>query len=86
MCLLRMWWLPRASVSLQHKVSSIYVSLKSRYKILVCSTGNYIQNPVINHNGKGYIYKKNVYMCMTELFCCTTVWHNIANQLYFNEK
>ena len=23
-------------------------------KVLLCSTGNYIQYPVINHNGKGY--------------------------------
>ena len=30
-------------------------------KVLELSTGNYIQYPRINHNGKEY--KKNVYMC-----------------------
>ena len=34
------------------------------------STGNYIQYPVINHNGKEY-EKKNVYLCITESLCCT---------------
>ena len=29
-------------------------------KVLLYSTGNYIQYPVINHNGKEYIKKKNV--------------------------
>ena len=32
------------------------------------STGNYTQYPVINHNGKNIF--KNVYMCITESFCC----------------
>ena len=36
-------------------------------KVLLCSTGNYIQSPVINYNGKEY-FKKNVYMCITESF------------------
>ena len=36
------------------------------------STGNYIQYPVINHSGKGYFLKKNVYMYITESLCCTT--------------
>ena len=31
---------------------------------------NYIQNPVINHNGKKNFFK-NVYMCITESFCYT---------------
>ena len=38
-------------------------------KVLLYSTGNYIQYPVINHNGKKY--KKNVYICITESLCCT---------------
>ena len=38
-------------------------------KVLMQSTGKYIQYPVINHNGKEY--KKYVYMCMTESLCCT---------------
>ena len=37
-------------------------------KVLLCSTGNYIQSPVINYNGKEY-FKKDVYMCITESFC-----------------
>ena len=39
-------------------------------KVLLYSTGNYNQYPVINHNGKEY-KKKNVYMCITESLCCT---------------
>ena len=34
-------------------------------KVLLYSTGNYIQYPVINHNGKEYFFK-NVYMYITE--------------------
>ena len=43
-------------------------------KVLLFSTGNYIQYPVMNHNGKEYekecvyIY---VYICITESLCCT---------------
>ena len=37
-------------------------------KVLLYSSGNYIQYPWINHNRKEY--KKNVYMCMTESLCC----------------
>ena len=37
-------------------------------KVLLYSTGNYIQSPGINHNGKEY-FKKNVYICKTELLC-----------------
>ena len=33
-----------------------------------CGTGNYIQSPGINHNGKKY---KKVYMTITESLCCT---------------
>ena len=39
-------------------------------KVLLYSTGNYIQSPVINYNGKEY-FKKNVYTCVTESFYCT---------------
>ena len=39
-------------------------------KVLLYSTGNYIQYPMINHNGKEY-FKKNVYICITESLCCT---------------
>ena len=36
-------------------------------KVLLYSTGNYVQCPVINHNGKE-CKKKNVYVCITESF------------------
>ena len=39
-------------------------------KVLLYSTGNYIQYPVINHNGKEY-EKKYIYVCITESLCCT---------------
>ena len=39
-------------------------------KVLLYSTGNYIQYPVINHNGKEY-EKECIYICTTESFCCT---------------
>ena len=35
------------------------------------STGNYIQYPVINHNGQELKKKKSVYMYITELLCYT---------------
>ena len=38
-------------------------------KVLLYCTGNYIQYPEINHNGKEY--KKNVHICITESLCCT---------------
>ena len=39
-------------------------------KVLLYSTGNDIQYPVINHNGKEYI-ETNVYIYVTESLCCT---------------
>ena len=39
-------------------------------KVLLYSTENYIQYPMINHNGKEYL-KKNVYLCIAESLCCT---------------
>ena len=39
-------------------------------KILLYSTGGYLQDPIINHNGKKNILKKNVCMCITESLCC----------------
>ena len=38
------------------------------YKVLLYSAGNYIQYPVINHNGKEY---EKEYIRITELLCCT---------------
>ena len=41
-------------------------------KVLLYSTENYIQYPMINHNGKEYFFKnKDVYICITESLCCT---------------
>ena len=40
-------------------------------KVLLYSSGNYIQYPKINHNGKEYL-KNNVYICIAESLCCTT--------------
>ena len=37
-------------------------------KVLLYSTENYIQYPMLNHNGKEYL-KKNVDMYITELLC-----------------
>ena len=46
-------------------------------KILLCSTGHYIQYPVINHNRKEY-EKEYIYKCITESRCCAvemnTTW------------
>lgn len=36
-------------------------------KLLQYSTGNYIQSPGIDHDGKEY--KKNVYICITDSLC-----------------
>ena len=65
---------------------------KINNKVLLCSTGNCIQYPVINHNGKVicvsvcvcvYIY---IYIYMTESLCYTAeIKHNMVNQLYFNK-
>ena len=40
-------------------------------KVLLCSTGSYIQYPVIYHNKKKYA-KRNTYtfICITESLCC----------------
>ena len=37
--------------------------------VLLYSTENYIQYPMINHNGKEY--KNRMYTCITESLCCT---------------
>ena len=55
--------------------------------VLLYSTENYIQYPVINYNGKNM--KKNVCVCVcvcvTESLCCATEINNIINQLCFNK-
>ena len=48
-------------------------------KDLLSSTGNYIQHPVINHNGKEY-------MCITESLCyIVEINTTLYNQLYLNK-
>ena len=48
---------------------------KKQNKVLLYNTGNYIQYPVINHNGKEskniYIYKIYTCVCVTESLFCT---------------
>ena len=41
-------------------------------KILLHSTENYIQYPMIIHNGKEF-FNKNVCICITESLCCIAV-------------
>ena len=51
-------------------------------KVLLYSPGNYVQYPMINHNGKEYF--KNVYICISESICCTAVIDTTLNPLHFN--
>ena len=53
-------------------------------KVLLYSSGNYIQYPATNHSRKEY-EKECVYICITESVCYTTET-NIVNQLYFTKK
>ena len=46
----------------------LYIECKNN-KVLLYHTGNYIQYPVINHNGKD-CEKERVYICVTESHCC----------------
>ena len=48
---------------------------------LLCSTGNYIQDPVLNHNGKE---EEKVYLCITESLC-RAAEIDVVNQLYLNK-
>ena len=41
-----------------------------KQQVLLCSTGNYIQYPVINHNGREY-EKGHIYRCIIESLCST---------------
>ena len=53
-------------------------------EVLLCSTGNYIQPPRLDDDGKYYLKKECTYMTMS-LCCIRRNWH-ILNQLYFNKK
>ena len=53
-------------------------------QFLLYRTGNYIQYPVINHNGKKYTHTHtHTHTHTTESLCCTTEI-NTVSQLYFN--
>ena len=57
-------------------------------KVLLYSTGNCVQHPVINHNGKEY-EKEHVYVCMHVCVCvCVWLynWISTVNQLYLNKN
>ena len=54
-------------------------------KALLYSTGNCIQYPVINHNGKEYD-KECIYMYNWITLLYSRNSHNIVKQLYFNKK
>ena len=54
-------------------------------KVLLYSTGNYIQYPVINHNTKEYL-KNCIYVYNRVTLLYSRDWQNIVNQLYFNKK
>ena len=51
-------------------------------KVVMCSTVNYIEYPVINHTERNI--KKNVYNWVTLLY--SRDCHNIAIQLYSDQK
>ena len=68
-------WLPVWSEGWGEKVWEFGISrYKPLYmgwisnKILPNSTGNYIQYPMINHNGKEY---EKIFLYITESPCCT---------------
>ena len=52
-------------------------------KLLLYSTWNSIQRPMINYNGKKY--KKNVHMCNYVILLCSRNEHNTVNQLSLNK-
>ena len=54
-------------------------------KVLLYSTGNYIQYPGINHSGKEY-KKEYIYVYNGVTLLYSRNYHNIVSQLYFNKK
>ena len=70
------WWLPKrrgCEGGMEWKFGINRCKLLYRgwlsNKVLLCSTGKYIQYPVINHNGKEY--EKNIYIYTNESLCYT---------------
>ena len=53
-------------------------------KVLLCSTGNHTEYPVINHNGKEHLKQESIYMYTWGTLLYSRDWHNTVNQLYFN--
>ena len=51
-------------------------------KVLLYSTGNCIQSPGTEHDGKEY--KNYIYIYVTLMY--SRNWHNTVNQLYFHDK
>ena len=74
------WWLPREEgdgrkLDLEFGISRcklVHVEWINN-RVLLCSTGTYIQYPVINHNGKRPQEYIQMYVCITESFCCIAV-------------
>ena len=65
-------WLPRVGLDWEFGTSGcklVYIEWINN-KDLPYSVGNYIQYPVINHNGKEH-EKLYIYMYKTESLCCT---------------
>ena len=54
-------------MSFENKINNQLTSWINN-KVLLHSTGHYIQYPMINHNGKEY---EKEYICITEPLCCT---------------
>ena len=49
----------------------LYHLERIKNKVLLYNTGNYIESPGTDDDGKEY-KKKNVYICMTDSLCCTS--------------
>ena len=52
--------------TITYRIQLLYIELY--IECLLYRTGNHIQNPIINHNGKEY---EKEYVCITESLCCT---------------
>ena len=65
-----------------HTLKLIYIGWINN-KVLLYSTGNYIQYPVINDNGKEY-EKEYLYMHKQITLLYTRNQHTTVNQLYSN--